>query len=619
MNIFNNIKAPWHKNSWLIYFGIIILMLTTSVGMLVTARMGSKIGNKYTFTVDAVMEVKYGMASSQNVLHKALYYENLDKDISNYNKNNFYVMMEITERYIKSLLTGGINKEGLFPPLDDKMLLEKAKKVKKNFYNYKNIFIERDENNLSISESYNQNIVLIHKYFTSTIELLNEIEKSLYEKVDQEISLLKILQNVLVFLSIFVAVTVIFFLRNNNYRINRYVKQLFAFQKQLTNAKEEAEQAVKVKSQFLAQMGHEIRTPMNAIIGMSEILFDLNLDEKEKNYVRIINNAGSVLLALINDLLDLSKIELGHFQVEEISFNLEDVIQRVEEIMHTPANTKNLDLKVSFEILDRKNYVGDPSRISQILINLIGNAVKFTNHGHIELTVFIQNSVGNVDEIIFNVKDSGIGIAKDKIGKIFDEFVQGDNSTFRKYGGTGLGLAICKRLVELMNGKIWVNSKISKGSTFSFSLPLKVSTEECLAMKIKTYEEAVNIECKELRILLVDDSSDNRLIINTFLSKFPFEIDEASNGREAIDKFTNNIYDVVLMDMNMPVLDGFEATKIIRKWEKVNQQTPCPIIALTAHGLKQELDHTIESGCTSHLTKPIRKDTLLKHLDMILS
>ena len=397
--------------------------------------------------------------------------------------------------------------------------------------------------------------------------------------------------------------------------LNRDITRHKATQNKLIAAIAEAEKAKRMQEQFLANMSHEIRTPMNGVKGMTDLLRETNLSEKQADITGLIKRSIDNLMIIINDILDFSKIQAGMLRIEKIDFNVKEVVNNATYLFAHRLKAKGLELRVSFNPDIPNILIGDPHRLNQVLTNLVGNAVKFTDRGEIEVKVDVHERSADKIVLLFSVTDTGIGIAATELENIFDTFSQGGSDTSRRFGGTGLGLSICKQLVNLQEGEIEVRSTVGHGSQFFFHLPFSYSSKESISNVTGPSAGAYSQLLAGKHFLVAEDNEINRVLIDHVLSKAGGSVTLANNGAEAVNFLhQDKEFDLIIMDLQMPEMDGFAATRYIRN--NLNMQTP--IIAMTATAMKDEQFQCLDSGMNEYMTKPFEFTELYKRILYLL-
>ncbi len=408
------------------------------------------------------------------------------------------------------------------------------------------------------------------------------------------------------------------FLELYNYRrhleemVEQRTIELKETNERLLYEKNRAESATESKSAFLANMSHEIRTPLNGIVGMLSVLESTILSQEQEDIVKTIHLSSDSLLCIINDILDFSKIESGQVVLEKLDFDIRNCIQDTAHILRLKADEKALEFSVHTNEDVPHFLKGDPFRIKQILLNLASNAIKFTSKGSVKVSLSLEKIEENVASLYFSVQDTGIGISKENKGKLFKVFSQADASTTRKFGGSGLGLAISKNLVKLMNGEIGLESELDKGSEFWFRIALEVGERPIEQEQNREEGYLDQIKRWQPKVLLAEDNKINQKVAIHLLKSLGLDCALAENGKEAVEMHLKNAYDLIFMDIQMPVMDGFEATRIIRQHQKDKKASPVKIVAMTANAMKSDRDRCIEAGMDDYISKPFKKSELIR-------
>ena len=523
--------------------------------------------------------------------------------------------------YANAMLEGGQNEHGRYYALSNPELRRDVKQIQRQLAGLRAVVLERYHS----KEDAGLGSKLDQKHDAMFLEFLDaslHVEAELKDRIDKKLTQFRYIQGYLMFACVVVAVsTAVGFYRylkerkEHETRLQEVNRRLQASTDHACRLAEEATAATTAKTEFLANISHEIRTPMNGILGFSDLLADEGLTEGQQEYLDYIRKSGRNLMRLLNDLLDISKIEAGKLCVETVLCSPNELLDDVAALMRPIAAEKGIEFEIHKEDDLHLSIRTDPIRLSQCLLNLVGNAVKFTAKGHVRLNVYPLKK-GDVDSICFDVEDTGIGVPPDKQALIFESFTQADGSTSRRYGGAGLGLAITRSLVELLGGEISLVSRQGHGSTFSLTIPTGVEPGTALSPQADTLDAAAtDIDwCGQSEkiafsghVLVVDDDPGNQRLAKRLLERLGFDVSTANDGAEAVEKAENCDFDMIFMDVQMPIMDGFKATRLLRQ-----KEITTPVIALTAHAFQEDKERCLEAGCDDYISKPIEHGTLVK-------
>ena len=565
-----------------------------------------------------MLDAKLEFTNSLSLLDPDTYLQHKEKTLERIDTADTYIT---TLKYGGKITIGYNNKSKNYEPTKSKVSFDEKldsglyAPLKKRFDVLDSIILKDNKPLFQKQQDIYFEAQKVHQLFQTRLSTLNQILAQSSQKLLEIEANIQDKKNIYFYAQI---LTLLFIIYSLIYTSKPIRKQILHTNQELEDASKEAnkmairaKQASKSKSEFLANMSHEIRTPLNAILGFIDLLKEREEDSEKLKYIATVQSSSNTLLGIINDILDFSKIESGNLSIEKVHFNVEEEFRTLVELFRAKASEKSLNLQLIMDDNMPAALYSDPLRIKQVIANLLSNALKFTpRNGKVKLNISYKN-----EKLLVSVSDTGIGVPKDKQKHIFKAFSQAESSTTRKYGGTGLGLTISSRLISMLGGKLKLESEEGKGSTFSFSIDVQVGKYKKFIQE-KTRDLSA-IENKH--ILLVEDNKANQMYMSLILKKFKLQYTIANDGLEAVSCFKEHSYDLILMDENMPNLNGIEATKQILAFEKEKGRTHTPIIALTANALKGDREKFLDAGMDEYLTKPINKEKLAQTLNDFLT